>query len=112
MTAGGRFLARLQNGRTQNYLRLVGCVRSACGVSDLEWGAMNLPAPISCLTVVPLLGAGVTLAIGAKSAKLARGVALASALLALLVALVLWHRFDSSFRSDCSLRKCMLGFRC
>jgi NADH-quinone oxidoreductase subunit M len=55
---------------------------------------MNMLAPIFCLTLVPLVGAGVTLALGAKSRKLARGVALAFSFVALAGTLVLWHRFD------------------
>jgi NADH-quinone oxidoreductase subunit M len=48
--------------------------------------------PISCLTIVPLLGAILTL--GTKSQKLARGFALAFAFIALAITLVLWHRFN------------------
>jgi NADH-quinone oxidoreductase subunit M len=58
---------------------------------------MNILAPISCLTVVPLLGAMAVLLLGAKSEKLARGLALASAILALAITLILWHRFNSAF---------------
>jgi NADH-quinone oxidoreductase subunit M len=43
---------------------------------------------------VPLLGALAVLALGAKSKTVARGIALAFAFLALLIALLLWHRFN------------------
>jgi len=49
---------------------------------------------ISSLTIVPLLGAMAVLALGAKSKRLARGLALAFAFLALAITLVLWHRFN------------------
>ncbi len=55
---------------------------------------MNALSPISCLTIVPLLGAIVVLVFGAKSKKLARGLALAFSFLALAVTLVLWHQFN------------------
>jgi NADH-quinone oxidoreductase subunit M len=55
---------------------------------------MSILPPISCLTTVPLLGAVAVLALGAKSNKLARGLALAFAFLALAITLVLWHRFN------------------
>jgi NADH-quinone oxidoreductase subunit M len=55
---------------------------------------MNLLSPISCLTIVPLLGAIATLVLGAKNKNLARGLALAFAFLALAITLLLWHRFD------------------
>jgi NADH-quinone oxidoreductase subunit M len=58
---------------------------------------MNMLAPISCLTLVPLVGAGLTLAVGATSKKLARGVALVFSFIALAVTLALWHRFDSAY---------------
>jgi NADH-quinone oxidoreductase subunit M len=57
---------------------------------------MNVFPPISCLTVVPMLGAIAVLAFGAKSKKLARGLALAFAFFALVITLALWHRFDPS----------------
>jgi hypothetical protein len=40
---------------------------------------MNVIPPISCLTIVPLLGAIAVLALGARSKSLARGLALAFA---------------------------------
>jgi NADH-quinone oxidoreductase subunit L len=40
VTAGGKFLARLQNGRTQNYLRLVG-VAFAVLVAFLIWSGVR-----------------------------------------------------------------------
>jgi NADH-quinone oxidoreductase subunit M len=55
---------------------------------------MSLLSPISCLTGVPLVGAVAVLIFGAKSKKLAHGLALGSAFLALVISLVLWHRFD------------------
>lgn len=55
---------------------------------------MTLLPPISCLTIVPLVGAIAVLALGAKSLKLARGLALGFAFLALAITLVLWHRFN------------------
>ena len=55
---------------------------------------MNMLPPISCLTMVPLVGAIVVLALGAKSKKLAGGLALSFAFLGLAIALVLWHRFN------------------
>src|SRR5580698_2087852 len=55
---------------------------------------MNIFPPLSCLTIVPILGAIAVLAFGAKSNKLARGLALAFAFLGLAITLVLWHRFD------------------
>ncbi len=58
---------------------------------------MNMLPPISCLTIVPLLGAMAVLTFGAKSEKLARGLALTFAFLALAIALVLWHRFNPAF---------------
>jgi NADH-quinone oxidoreductase subunit M len=58
---------------------------------------MNMLAPISCLTIVPLLGAMAVLLLGAKSEKLARGLALAFAFLALAITLILWHRFNPTF---------------
>ncbi len=56
---------------------------------------MNLTPSISSLTVVPLVGALAVLALGSNR-KLARGVALAFAFLALLVTLLLWHHFNSA----------------
>jgi NADH-quinone oxidoreductase subunit M len=58
---------------------------------------MNMLAPISCLTIVPLLGAMAVLLLGAKIEKLARGLALAFAFLALAITLILWHRFNPTF---------------
>jgi len=55
---------------------------------------MSIFPLISCLTIVPLLGAAATLALGSKDKKMARGLALAFALLALAMTLVLWHRFN------------------
>ncbi len=55
---------------------------------------MNLFPSISCLTIVPLLGAIAVLALGTKSTKLARGLALAFALIALAITLTVWHRFN------------------
>jgi NADH-quinone oxidoreductase subunit M len=55
---------------------------------------MTLLPPISCLTIVPLVGAIAVLSLGAKSPKLARGLALGFAFLALAITLVLWHRFN------------------
>ncbi len=55
---------------------------------------MNMLPPISCLTIVPLLGAIAVLTLGRKSDKLARGLALVFAFIALAMALVLWHRFN------------------
>ena len=55
---------------------------------------MNMLSPISCLTFVPLLGAMVVLALGAKRQKLARSLALAFAFAALAITLFLWHRFN------------------
>jgi NADH-quinone oxidoreductase subunit M len=58
---------------------------------------MNMLAPISCLTIVPLLGAMAVLLLGAKIEKLARGLALAFAFLALAIILIFWHRFNPTF---------------
>jgi NADH-quinone oxidoreductase subunit M len=55
---------------------------------------MNFLPPITCLTIVPLLGAVAVLAVGGKSKKLARAMALAFAFAALAITLVLWHRFN------------------
>ena len=55
---------------------------------------MNLLPPISCLTIVPMLGAISILVLSANNKKLARGLALAFAFLALAITLVLWHRFN------------------
>jgi NADH-quinone oxidoreductase subunit M len=55
---------------------------------------MNFSTSISFLTAVPLLGALAVLIAGAKSNKLARGVALAFSFVALGITLVLWHRFN------------------
>jgi NADH-quinone oxidoreductase subunit M len=55
---------------------------------------MNRLPPISCLTILPLFGAILVLALGAKSKKLARGLALAVAFVAFGFALYLWHRFN------------------
>lgn len=57
---------------------------------------MNVFPFISWLTFVPLVGAITVLVFGTKSKQLARGVAFAFAFLALVIALVLWHKFDSS----------------
>jgi NADH-quinone oxidoreductase subunit M len=57
---------------------------------------MNAFPFISCLTIVPLVGAMAVLAFGTKSKQLARGLAFAFAFLAVAIALVLWHKFDSS----------------
>jgi NADH-quinone oxidoreductase subunit M len=58
---------------------------------------MTLPPVISCLTIVPIVGAISVLALGAKSQKRARGLALAFAFLSLAIVLVLWHQFDPAF---------------
>jgi NADH-quinone oxidoreductase subunit M len=58
---------------------------------------MNMFPPISCLTIVPLLGAVAVLTFGAKSEKLARRLALTFAFLALAITLTLWHRFNPAF---------------
>jgi NADH-quinone oxidoreductase subunit M len=55
---------------------------------------MSAISPISCLTIVPLLGAIAILVFGTRNDKLARGLALAFAFFALAITLVLWHRFD------------------
>jgi NADH-quinone oxidoreductase subunit M len=52
--------------------------------------------PLSCLTIVPLLGAIVVLVFSAKSKESARRLALSVAFLALAITLVVWHRFDPS----------------
>ena len=57
---------------------------------------MNMFPPLSCLTIVPLLGAIVVLVFSAKSKESARRLALSVAFLALAITLVLWHRFDPS----------------
>jgi NADH-quinone oxidoreductase subunit M len=51
---------------------------------------------ITILTAVPLIGAIGILCFGAQNKGLARGFALASSLVALALALVLWHRFDAA----------------
>ena len=58
---------------------------------------MNMFPLISCLTIVPLIGAVVVLVFDAKSKNLVRGLALAFAFLALAITLVLWHRFNPVF---------------
>ena len=55
---------------------------------------MSVFPPISCLTFLPLAGAVLVLFFGRRSAKLARGLSLAFAFLALAFALSLWHRFN------------------
>ena len=55
---------------------------------------MNVIPPISCLTIVPLLGAIAVLALGAKRKSLARGLAFTFAFLALAITLILWYRFN------------------
>jgi NADH-quinone oxidoreductase subunit M len=55
---------------------------------------MNRLPLISCLTFVPLLGAIAILAFGTKNKRVARGVALAVAFLALAITLMLWHQFN------------------
>jgi NADH-quinone oxidoreductase subunit M len=55
---------------------------------------MNTLSPVSWLTIAPLVGAVLTLSIGAMNKRLARGLALFFAFLALAITLVLWHRFD------------------
>jgi NADH-quinone oxidoreductase subunit M len=54
---------------------------------------IGLP-PISCLTIVPLLGAIAVLALGSKNKTLARRLSFAFAFLAFAITLALWHRFD------------------
>ena len=49
---------------------------------------------ISGLTLVPLAGAAAVLTLGAKNNKLARGIALTFAFIALAITLLLWHRFN------------------
>lgn len=58
---------------------------------------MSLVPSISFLTAVPLLGALAVLTIGARNNRLARGLSFAFALVALVVVLILWHRFDSAW---------------
>jgi NADH-quinone oxidoreductase subunit M len=59
---------------------------------------MNIfPPPISCLTIVPLIGAVVVLVFDVKNKNLVRGLALGFAFLALAMTLVLWHRFNPGF---------------
>jgi NADH-quinone oxidoreductase subunit M len=58
---------------------------------------MTLPPVITCITIVPIVGAISVLTLGAKSQKVARGLALTFAALDLVIALALWHRFDPSF---------------
>ena len=55
---------------------------------------MKVIPPISCLTIVPLLGAIAVLALGAKRNSLARGLAFTFAFLALAITLILWYRFN------------------
>src|ERR1700733_14822883 len=55
---------------------------------------MNVIPPISCLTIVPLLGAIAVLALGSKRENLVRGLALTFAFLALAITLILWYRFN------------------
>jgi NADH-quinone oxidoreductase subunit M len=57
---------------------------------------MNVFPLISCLTFVPLLGAIATLALGTKSKRLARGLALAIAFISLAITLILWIRFNAA----------------
>jgi NADH-quinone oxidoreductase subunit M len=57
---------------------------------------MTLPPLISLLTTVPVVGAIAVLAVGAKSARMVRGLAFAFAFLGLGIVLILWHRFDAS----------------
>jgi NADH-quinone oxidoreductase subunit M len=49
---------------------------------------------LTVLTAVPLIGAIATLGLPERHKKLARSLALAFSLLALVLALILWHRFD------------------
>src|ERR1700678_4639575 len=59
---------------------------------------MNIfPPPISCLTIVPLIGAVVVLVFDVKNKNLVRELALGFAFLALAMTLVLWHRFNPGF---------------
>ncbi len=55
---------------------------------------MTLLPPISLLTLIPLVGSTAVLTFGGRDKKLARGLALAFAFLALAVTLVLWHWFN------------------
>jgi NADH-quinone oxidoreductase subunit M len=57
---------------------------------------MNAFPLITILTAVPLIGALGVLGLGAKSRTLARGTALTFSFIALALALVLWHRFNSA----------------
>jgi len=58
---------------------------------------VSLVPSISFLTAVPLLGALAVLTAGARNNRLARGLSFAFALVALVVVLILWHRFDSAW---------------
>ena len=55
---------------------------------------MNELPSITILTAVPLIGAFCVLALGAHNKNLARGLALASSFIALVLTLILWHRFN------------------
>src|SRR5215467_3033855 len=57
---------------------------------------MNAFPSITILTVVPIIGAFCVLAMGQHNKKLARRLALASSLIALVLTLILWHRFNSA----------------
>ncbi|MGD0443055.1 MAG: NADH-quinone oxidoreductase subunit M [Edaphobacter sp.] len=58
---------------------------------------MTLPPVISCLTLVPIVGAISILALSGKSQTMIRGLAFAFAFLGLAIAFVLWHRFDPAY---------------
>ena len=99
LARGGRLMSRLQNGRVQNYLRVIG-VALVVLVLFLIWGcrAMNDFPLITLLTFVPLVGGDGGRWLGRGEAEAgARGWRLASACSSLALALVLVEQFQRRF---------------
>jgi NADH-quinone oxidoreductase subunit M len=57
---------------------------------------MNAFPLLTILTAVPLIGAFLVLVVGTQNRRAVRGVALSFSLVALAVALILWHGFNSA----------------
>jgi len=71
---GGGLLSRLQDGRVQDYLRVIGVALTVL-VLLLIWGCgglMNRLPILTILTLLPLLGGVVVIGLGAEQRKLSR----------------------------------------
>ena len=111
LSQGGRLMSRLQSGRVQNYLRVVGiALDRACPISVLGPQGMNgFPLDHSSDRCAAA-GRNSHSSDGAKNRNVARGWQWLRVWIALALTLVLWHN-STPLPARCNLRSCTRGFR-